>query len=180
MAENSLQRFIEGVTSTWGPLSSELVAGIRRQMEELVKSPASEPWLAQLLRDAPPDQDLYRHPKHGFILLAHTESQGRYRPPHDHGRGWVIYAVQSGEIDMGTWTRLPDLDGKVRLVKREPNLLRPGQVKVFLPGDIHDTRTLAGPALILRFTERDLIPEEHDRHLTRYVHQGGAWAVKAA
>jgi len=181
MAKNSLENFIEAVTPAWGPLTSELVENVRRRMEELVRAPATEPWLAELLNDAPEDKDLYRNSKHGFMLLAHTEAAGRYRPPHDHGRGWVIYALQRGEIDMGTWIRTQDADGKVKLIKREPNPMRPGQVKVFLPGDIHDTRTIAGPATILRFTDRDLIPEERvDRKLTRYVERDGVWTVRAA
>jgi hypothetical protein len=140
--------------------------------------------LAEILRDEPEDKDLWRDPKdpkYGRMLLVHTEQAGRYRPPHDHGDSWVIYGVQRGEIDMGTWIRVQDSNGAVRLVKREPNMLRPGQVKVFLPGDIHDTRTLVGPAIILRFTERDLIPEEREaRRLTRYVQRDGVWTTKAA
>jgi hypothetical protein len=181
MARNSLEKFIETVTSAWGPLTTELVEKIREQMEVLIRAPASEDWMGELLRDGPEDKDFHRDPKHGFMLLAHTETAGRYRPPHDHGRGWVIYGVVRGEVDMGTWIRMPDQDGKVKLVKREPTHLRAGQVKVFLPGDIHDTRTLVGPLTVLRFADRDLIPEEKvDRKLTRYIERDGAWTIRAA
>jgi predicted metal-dependent enzyme (double-stranded beta helix superfamily) len=181
MAEDSLERFVEGVRSARGPLTSEQVENIRRLMEALVKAPATEKWLAELHKDGPENKDLYRDPEDGFMLLAHTESAGRYRPPHDHGRGWVIYAMQRGEVDMGTWIRVQDSDGKLRLVKREPNLLRAGQVKVFLPGDIHDTRTITGPATVLRFADRDLLTEEHEeRRLTRFIQKDGVWTVRAA
>ena len=36
-------------------------------------------------------------------------------------------------------------------VKRDPIRVRAGQVKVFLPGDIHDTRCVTGPALLFLF-----------------------------
>jgi hypothetical protein len=49
-------------------------------------------------------------------------------------------------------------------------------VKVFLPGDIHDTRCTSGPALLLRFTERDLRKEDKVEHrVTRYVAKDGGW-----
>ena len=167
---NSLETFIERVRLTWGPLSSELVASCRRYSEELLTAPAAEEWLAALLQDTPANQELYRDPLHGFVLLAHAEYAGLYRPPHDHGRGWVIYAVQQGEIEMATYVRVHDPDGKVRLVKRDATLVRAGQVKVFLPGDIHDTRCVSDPALLFRFTERDLKREDkEDGKVTRYV-----------
>jgi hypothetical protein len=179
--KDSLKTFIERVRLTWGPLSSELVESCRRYSEELLMAQATEDWLAALIRDAPANQELYRDPLHGFVLLAHAEYAGLYRPPHDHGRGWVIYAVQQGEIEMATYVRIQNPDGKVRLVKRDATLVRAGQVKVFLPGDIHDTRCVSGPALLFRFTERDLKKEDkEDGKVTRYVEQDGIWTDKAA
>ena len=175
MAKNSLEQFIEGVTQIWGPLTSEVVAGCRRHLEELVKVPSTEEWLAALHREAPAYNEMYRDPTQGFVLLAHTEPAGLYRPPHDHGRGWVIYAIQQGEIEMGTYARIEDLDGSVKLVKRNSTLVRPGQVQVYLPGDIHDTRCISGPALLFRFTERDLKKEDNEEHrVTRYVERDGS------
>jgi hypothetical protein len=150
VGKDSLERFVEKTRQSWGPLCSELVADCRRYSEELVMAPAAEAWLAALHRDAPAYQELYRDPSHGFVLLAHAEYADLYRPPHDHGRSWVIYAVQQGEIEMATYVRIQDADGKVRLVKRDYTLVRAGQVKVFLPGDIHDTRCMRGPALLFR------------------------------
>jgi hypothetical protein len=177
MAEDSLQTFIAGMRSIWGPLTSDMVAGCRLHVEELVKAPATEAWLAALHRDAAENRELYRDPAHGFLLLAHAEPVGLYRPPHDHGRSWAIYAVQRGDIEIGTYIRVVDPGGRVRLVQREAYLLRPGQVRVFLPGDIHDTRSTAGPVTLFRFTERDLKKEEQ---VTRYVERDGIWTEKAA
>lgn len=178
MDSNTLEASIKGIDSVWGPLSSEVVAGCRRHLEALVKAPATEAWLAALHREGPANKELHRHPSHGYVLLAHTEHAGLYRPPHDHGRGWVIYAIQQGEIEMGTYARIEQPDGSIQLVKRNSTLVRPGQVQVYLPGDIHDTRCVSGPALLFRFTERDLKKEDQEVHqVTRYVERDGAWTV---
>jgi hypothetical protein len=180
MATNAFESSIEGIKSVWGPLSTEVVAGCRRHLEDLLSAPATEQWLSGLHREAPANKELYRDPTHGFVLLAHTEHAGLYRPPHDHGRGWVIYAMQQGEIEMGTYARIESPGGGVALVKRDSTRLRPGQVQVYLPGDIHDTRCVKGPALLLRFTERDLKREDSEEHLvTRYVERNGAWTAGA-
>ena len=106
MTNNTLATTVERIRSVWAPLSTEVVAGCREQLEELLKAPPTEEWLAALHHDAPANQELYRDPAEGFVLLAHTEPAGLYRPPHDHGQGWVIYAIQQGEIEMGTYARV--------------------------------------------------------------------------
>lgn len=177
MTDNALELFIQRTRSSWGPLTSDLVASSRRHLEELVKAPATERWLSALREEAPASRELYRDAEHGFVLLAHTEHAGLYRPPHDHGRGWVIYALQSGEIAMSTYARIETAEG-IRLVKRDETLLRAGQAQLFLPGDIHDTRCVTGPALLFRFTERDLKQEDQvARRVTRYVERDGVWTV---
>jgi hypothetical protein len=179
-APSAFDTSIAGIQSAWGPLSTELVAACRGHLENLLQAPATEDWLAALHKEAPANQELYRDPTHGFVLLAHTEPEGLYRPPHDHGRGWVIYALQQGEIEMCTYARLQEPDGKVRLVKRDTTRVKPGQVQVYLPGDIHDTHCLSGPALLFRFTERDLKKEDQEEHqVTRYVERHGVWTVGA-
>lgn len=173
---NSLQKFIEGVRSAWGPLTSELVAECCGQLDDLLRASPSEDWLAELRAKQPLTEDLYRDPSHGFALLAHTERAGLHRPPHDHGRSWVIYAMQQGEIEMGTYARIDDPAGAVRLVKRNSTRVQAGQVQVYLPGDIHDTRCLTDTALLFRFTERDLRIEDRQEHrVTRYIEQDGTW-----
>ena len=178
MENSTLDASMRGIHSAWGPLSTEVVAAGRKHLENLVKAPATEEWLATLHREAPANQELHRSPSHGYVLLAHTEPAGLYRPPHDHGRAWVIYAVQQGGIEMGTYARIEATDGSIWLVKRNSTLVRPGQVQVYLPGDIHDTRCVTGPALLFRFTERDLKIEDKEEHrVTRYVERDGAWTV---
>ncbi|MDU9394347.1 hypothetical protein [Pseudomonas sp. zfem002] len=173
---NTLEKFVDEVRDAWGPLSSEVVADCQRQLDALVNAPVSEHWLATLHLEGAAQRELYRDTEHGFVLLAHTEAEGLYRPPHDHGRGWVIYAVQQGAIEMGTYARIEDADGNARLVKRGATVICAGQTQLYLPGDIHDTRCVAGPALLFRFTERDLKKEDKEaRRLTRYVEQAGAW-----
>ena len=55
-------------------------------------------------------------------------------------------------------------------------MLRAGDVRAYLPGDIHDTRYLTPTALLFRFTERDLKAQDRpgDR-ITRYVDVDGQW-----
>jgi hypothetical protein len=178
MASHSLARFIAGVQSDWGPLTTGLVAQCRQHLAELTLADPAEPWLAGLHADRPVSRQLHRDPEHGFMLLAHAERRGLYRPPHDHGRAWVLYGVQSGELEVGTYVRVTGADGGIRLVRRDMHLLRPGEARAYLPGDIHDTRCLSDTALLFRFTERDLRHEDQiERKLTRFVERNGEWTV---
>ena len=68
MEKNTFQTFVEGIRPVWGPLNSEVVDLCRRQLEDLLKAPAAEEWLAALHREAPAGKELYRDPSHGFIL----------------------------------------------------------------------------------------------------------------
>ena len=173
-----LDAFIAKIRAVWGPLTSELAASCRGFVEDLLRAPASEPWLCALHREKPASTELHRDAEHGFLLLAHTETAGLYRPPHDHGRSWVIYGTQSGEIEISTYGRVCDDAGNVRLVRRDQSVLRAGQAAVYLPGDIHDTRCLTSTALLYRFTERDLrIEDRRDGQVTRYAEAGGVWTT---
>lgn len=168
----ALDLFTTRVRAAWGPLTSDLVGKCRRQLGVLAGASRTEAWLAGLLARRPAGEELCRDPEHGFLLLAHAEQAGLYRPPHDHGRAWVAYAVLEGEIEMRTFARVEDADG-VRLVQRDSDVLRPGQVQAYLPGDIHDTRCLSETALLLRFTERDLKAEG----VTRYPAPTDGWTT---
>jgi predicted metal-dependent enzyme (double-stranded beta helix superfamily) len=180
MQNDSLDTFIAGVRHAWGPLSTAVVDACRHEAQQLLRATPAETWLADLHATGPANQELYRDPQHGFVLLAHTEYAGLYRPPHDHGRAWVMYAVQRGEVEMRTFARIETDDG-VRLVQRDSTIMKPGQVQVYLPGDIHDTRCLSDTALLFRFTERDLKVEDRLEHrVTRYVDRGGSWIPAAA
>lgn len=181
MNNDALATFIERTRAAFGPLTTDVVASVRAQLEQLAKAPGAERWLSALHEEAPASRELHRDGTHGFVLLAHSEPTGLYRAPHDHGRGWVIYALQRGEMEIGTYARVEDADGRVRLVKRDASLLRAGEARVYLPGDIHDTRCVSGPSLLFRFTERDLKKEDREAHrVTRYVERDGVWTVGPA
>lgn len=181
MNHDALTTFIEQTRAAFGPLTTDMVASVRAQLEQLAKAPGTERWLSALHEEAPASRELHRDATHGFVLLAHTEPTGLYRPPHDHGRGWVIYALQRGEMEIGTYARVEDADGRVRLVTRDASPLRAGEARVYLPGDIHDTRCVSGPSLLFRFTERDLKKEDQEAHrVTRYVERNGVWTVGPA
>jgi hypothetical protein len=178
MPANALDRFHAGVGQAWGPISTTLVATCRQHLAELTLTNPSEEWLVDFRADQPAARQLLRDPDHGFMLLAHTEQRGLYRPPHDHGRAWVVYAVQSGELEVGTYAKFEDADEGVRLVRRDMHVLRPGEARAYLQGDIHDTRCLSETALLFRFTERDLHHEDRvEGKLTRFVERGGQWRV---
>ena len=178
MTANSLDSFTAAIRSVWGPISSELVATCRGRLEELMRADPAEDWLAALLAERPASRELYRDPAGGFMLLAHNENEGLYRPPHDHGRAWVVYGVQSGELEIRTYANVQSPSGEPRLVLRDSSLLRPGEARAYLPGDIHDTRCVTASALLFRFTERDLRREDQvERKLTRFVERGGYWTV---
>lgn len=176
MPETALDLFAGRVRDSWGPLTSELVAQCAVRLAELLRAPASEQWLADLCHERPESRELYRDPVHGFVLLAHTEADGRYRAPHDHGTSWVIYGVLRGAMEMGTYGRVDGVDGEPRLVKRGSTLVRPGEVQVYLPGDIHDTVCVSGPAIQFRFTARDL---RRETTMVRYTDIGGTWVAAA-
>lgn len=177
MTVNALDTFIAAVCATWGPISSELVAACRSGLEELARADAGEDWLAALLTERPASRELHRDTR-GFMLLAHTENQGLYRPPHDHGHAWVVYAVQSGELEIRTYAKIEAPGGAPRLVLRDTTRLRAGEARAYLPGDIHDTRCLTESALLFRFTERDLRHEDQvEGRLTRFVERDGNWTV---
>lgn len=175
MLQNALDSFAAAVRDDWAPISSELVARCRQHLDALTFADETEDWLASLLAERPAARELYRDPANGFMLLAHSERMGLYRPPHDHGRAWVVYGVQSGTLEIGTYARVADPKGD-RLVRRDTNMLRPGEARAYLPGDIHDTRCLTDSALVFRFTERDLRREDQvERKVTRFVEQDDDW-----
>lgn len=179
MTAHSLDRFAAEMNAHWGPLDCALVDVTRARLSALLSAAADEPWLAALHRDAPERRELVRDADHGFLLLAHVERRGCYRAPHDHGRGWVAYGVQHGAFEMCTYAALAGPDGRTRLVRRDARIVRAGEVMVYLPGDIHDTRCLTDTALEYRFSDRDLRAEERAGRMTRYVEESGGWTAAA-
>jgi len=178
MSRTSLHSFASAASSAWNSLGSDLIEVSRAALAKLAGADPSEPWLAELLAEKPASRELHRHPAHGFVLLAHTENEGLYRPPHDHGRAWVVYAVQSGELEVGTYSKVKQPDGTVSLIEGDKSVLRPGEARAYLPGEVHDTRCLSGTALLLRFTERDLRHEDQvEGKVTRFVWRDGRWTA---
>ncbi|HYD36677.1 MAG TPA: hypothetical protein VEA60_03630 [Allosphingosinicella sp.] len=178
MPSNALDRFIAGIRQDWAPISTPVVAKCRQHLAELTLADAAEDWLIELREEQPAARELLRDPVHGYMLLAHSERGGLFRAPHDHGRAWVVYGVQSGELEVGTYAKVADAAGKVRLVRRDMHVLRPGEARAYLPGDIHDTRCLSDTALLFRFTERDLRHEDRvERKLTRFIERNGEWTA---
>ena len=168
MIKNSLDQFIEDIRKIWGPLDSEVVTKAQALMEALTKSPVSEAWLQELRQGFDGSRELYRDPVHGFILLAYVEKKDLYRPPHDHGAGWVIYSVQEGEMEMRTFARIQDENGNSKVTSRDKYPVRAGETRVYLPGDIHDTKCISDSALIFRLTSLDLKEEQRLGRMHRY------------
>jgi hypothetical protein len=178
MAAQSLNAFTARIGAAWRPIDSELVDACRQELEALTRADPSEDWLRALLAERPASRELHRDPRHGFMLLAHNENEGLYRAPHDHGRAWVVYAVQSGMLEIRTYAKVIAENGEPYLVLRDTSLLRAGEARAYLPGDIHDTRCVTDSALLFRFTERDLRHEDQvEGKLTRFVQRGGRWTV---
>lgn len=179
MTTSALDTFAANVRLHWKPLDTEVVAACRRELAQLAQAPETESWLRVLHAQQPLSEELYRDAGDGFVLLAHTEHAGLYRPPHDHGRAWVLYAVQHGAVEMRTFGRVEKPDGTVDLVQRDSVIVRPGRVQAYLPGDIHDTRCLSEKALVFRFTERDLKIEDRVEHrVRRYAPPPFTWTTE--
>lgn len=177
MAQTSLDSFIIAARSAWACDDAATVDICRAALSRLSTADRSEPWLADLHSEKPASRELHRD-SHGFVLIAHTENEGLYRPPHDHGRAWVVYAVHDGELEVGTYERVEEPGGGTRLIERGRSVLRPGEARAYLVGEVHDTRCLSETALLFRFTERDLRREDQvEGKVTRFVIQDGHWTA---
>lgn len=169
MKQDSLARFIRNIREAWGPINSDFLSRSQSLLEELSKTPNSEPWLTALQGNLPESRELYRDHEHGFLLLAHTENEGLYRLPHDHGSGWVIYSVQRGEMEMGTYGRITKENGELEIVRRDSYRVRQGESRVYLPGDIHDTKCISKSVLMIRLTSVDLKEEKRAGRMHQYA-----------
>jgi hypothetical protein len=178
MQTTSLKSFVDSVSSAWPTGGRHVIDTTRIALAGLTASDPGEQWLAQLLAEKPATRELHRDAANGFMLLAHTENEGLYRPPHDHGRAWVVYAVQSGELEIGFYQRQAGPDGEPTIVEMDRSVLRPGEARAYLRGEVHDTRCLSETALLFRFTERDLRHEDLvEGKVTRFVMHDGRWVV---
>ncbi|CAH9053794.1 hypothetical protein PSECIP111951_00895 [Pseudoalteromonas holothuriae] len=168
MKPNTLNKFITATRANWQGLTSTNILNCKTQLEELARTPSSEPWLAQLHASKQSSTELYRDPEHGFILLAHIEPKHTYRPPHNHGAGWVLYAVQHGAMDISTYSQVTDCNGHTQLVSRGATTLSSGQCHVYLPKDIHDTKSTTDYVLMFRLTSTDIQTEKREGRLIQF------------
>lgn len=169
MKNNALDHFITTMKNNWTGLNSETTILGCRLLEQLAKTPSSQPWLAHLHREKADSIELYRDPQNGFILLAHTEERGKYRVPHNHGAGWVFYAVQHGAMEMSTYCEVTSQTGETHLVSRGSETMNEGECNVFLPGDIHDTQCLSEYVLMFRLTSCDIKAEKSAGRMIQYA-----------
>lgn len=169
-----MKEFVARVRPRWGPITSELVAACRRAMIALASTPGDTPWVTELLAERPEQRDLVQVTPDSFGLHAYVEKGGVYRPPHDHGNGWVIYAVMDGAVEMRTYAKVSGPSGAL-LVERDRGVIGPGDVRVYLPGDIHDTRCLAPSTMKIRMVSCDFSVERSSGRMTEYVQRGGVW-----
>jgi hypothetical protein len=159
-ADNSFYRYIAGIRALWRDgKDPELPFNVKAAMEKMLASTnPDEPWLAEILREAKPSRELYRDADFGFIQMGHVHQQGHGNTPHDHGPCWVVYGSYSGVTEITLYRRTDDasVPGRATLEKKELHRLTPGVAYAYLPGDIHSTRAVEGPAVVFRFLSYDL------------------------
>jgi len=151
-----LESFLATLHDHRGPLCTQRLDALRDALGRLARC-GSE--LERAVDLQTPDAVLFQDGEHGPRLLAHLATQGTYLPPHDHGEAWVLYAVISGAMAIGTWGHVPQGDGRVRLVRRSRSRVVAGDVHAFLPGDIHDTFVVTETVRMLRLTSCDVAAE---------------------
>lgn len=165
---NSLERYIGEIRSLWGDgKDPQLPFRVKSLMEKLLASTSpDEPWMAELIRDGKAAKELYRDPDYGFIQMGHVHKQGHANSPHDHGPCWVVYGAYTGVTEITLYRRTDDRKeaGHASLKKRELHRLSPGVVYPYLPGDIHSTHAVEGPAVVFRFLSYDLDRVERYRY----------------
>jgi predicted metal-dependent enzyme (double-stranded beta helix superfamily) len=171
---NNLDAIVREIKACWKGLDSDTTTEVRRLLTELAKTSTGEEWVQSIMLEKPSSKELYRDPEHGFILLAHTEKNGTYRPPHNHGAGWVFYAVQSGEMEMTTYRNVTTAEGITHLVSRGTDRLQVGDCRVFLPGDIHDTLCKSENFVQYRLTSSDFSDEIKSKRMVRFLNERSA------
>lgn len=169
MENNALNNFIMKIRNSWNGLNSETTLKSRELLVQLAKTSNSEPWLTKLHSEKLESVELYRDKMYGFVLLAHVEFKENYRVPHNHGTGWVLYAVQHGAMEMSTYGQISDQKGESILVSRGATNLNAGECNVYLPDDIHDTKCLSDYVLMFRLTSSDFKIERREGRLIQYV-----------
>ncbi len=165
---DSFERYIGEIRAIWGDgKDPALPFKVKALMEKMLASTGpDEPWMAEILRDGKPSKELYRDPEFGFIQMGHVHKQGHGNLPHDHGPCWVVYGAYSGVTEITLYRRTDDGKeaGRAALEKKELHRLSPGVVHPYLPGQIHSTNAVEGPAVVFRFLSYDLEKIERYRY----------------
>lgn len=164
-----IKNAISVIQALWPNITSTSIQPIALEVGAMSRDPDIQKYLKDVTRVAPHAIELHRNPQYGFVLLAYAETKGTYRAPHNHGDAWVVYAVVSGDIEMKSYSHSPAEDGADRLHMQSRELLSPGDVRVYLKGEIHDTRSLSGSAVVLRLTSTDLREEEKAGRMKRFA-----------
>ncbi len=107
-----MNKCITSLSAVWDSSPNSLVSESNQIINLIAADSSLKPWLSELLLEKE-SVELYRDRNHGFVLTAYTEKFGQYRPPHNHGKGWVIYSVISGGMEMGSY------DQNIFLLKSE-------------------------------------------------------------
>jgi hypothetical protein len=165
---NSFERYIAEIRSVWGDgKDPQLPFKVKALMEKLFASTSpDEPWMDELIRDGKPSRELYRAPDFGFIQMGHVHRQGHGNKPHDHGPCWVVYGSYQGVTEITKYKRTDDgsKPGVATIEKERLDRLSPGVVQPYLPGEIHSTNAVEGPAVVFRFLSFDLERVERYRY----------------
>lgn len=160
---DKLSEVIKKIKLSWDSMSVEYLNEIQDLVGELSKQ-SIEVDIDQMVKGV----ELYRDHEHGFILYAYSEQKDTYRRPHNHGRGWVVYAVVNGEVEMGNYINWIKPYGISNLILKSSDIIRSGEAKIYYPGDIHDTRCISENAIILRLTSCDLRAEEREGRMLKF------------
>jgi len=167
-ASNTLEQYIAEVRSVWGDgKDPQLPFKVKTLMAKLFASThADDAWMAELIREGKPSRELWRDPDYGFIQMGHVHKQGHGNTPHDHGPCWVVYGAFSGVTEITKYKRTDDgsQPGKCALSRDRVDRLTAGVVVPYLPGDIHSTNAVQGPAVVFRFLSRDLDRIDRSRY----------------
>jgi hypothetical protein len=167
-AETSFQRYIAEIRAMWGDgKDPQLPFKVKALMEELFTcTSAEDSWMAELIGDGKPARELYRDLQHGFIQMGHIHKQGHSNTPHDHGPCWVVYGCFKGTTEITKYKRTDNGSepGRATVAPERLDRLTPGIAMPYLPGDIHSTHAVDGPAVVFRFLSYDLDKVERYRY----------------
>lgn len=162
MKQNFLTRFEDATAAIWPLPEAEKISAASVLFRELLIDPVFQTDLIAQLQQGPGPVELLRSAAHGFVLTGYADAADQYRAPHNHGDGLVLYGIVDGEMEMSTY----GFNGQLELQERYT--MRPGDFKIYRPGDIHDTRGVASRSVVLRFTSCDLKQEERAGRMKRF------------